>query len=34
VRLDRLQGLHWLELVPSDIVTVDAGNNRVQVFSF
>ena len=23
------QGLHWLEMVPSDIVTVDAAGNRV-----
>jgi len=23
------QGLHWLELVPSDIVTVDANGNRI-----
>ena len=23
------QGIHWLELVPSDIVTVDAGGNRI-----
>jgi ribulose-5-phosphate 4-epimerase/fuculose-1-phosphate aldolase len=23
------QGIHWLELVPSDIVTVDAAGNRV-----
>jgi ribulose-5-phosphate 4-epimerase/fuculose-1-phosphate aldolase len=23
------QGVHWLELAPSDIVTVDAGGNRI-----
>ncbi len=23
------QGIHWLELVPSDIVTVDAKGNRI-----
>ena len=23
------QGIHWLELVPSDIVTVDAAGNRI-----